>query len=116
MIGDKVFARMKRQAKKGEFSLNIHLSGTASLIRTTLAAASTVARVAKSMGFNGSGVDVLRSNHGPVVIKVTHRPTFISLDMATNQDSAKRTVSVLEQKGERAIPKSEIVVDDSVQR
>ena len=70
VIGDKVVAAMKRQGKEGEFRSNLHRGGSASLIRITPEERSTAIRSAKVMGLNVAGVDLLRSNHGPVVLEV----------------------------------------------
>jgi glutathione synthase/RimK-type ligase-like ATP-grasp enzyme len=61
---------MKRQARAGEFRANLHRGGTASVIRITPEERSTAVRAAKTMGLNVAGVDMLRSNHGPVVMEV----------------------------------------------
>lgn len=70
VIGDKVVATMKRQAAEGEFRSNLHRGGTASVIRITPEERSTAIRAAKAMGLRVAGVDLLRSNHGPVIMEV----------------------------------------------
>ena len=52
VIGDKVVAAMKRQAKEGEFRSNLHRGGTASLMRITPEERSTAVRAAQTMGLN----------------------------------------------------------------
>lgn len=74
VVGDKVVASIKRQAKEGEFRSNIHRGGTATAIRITPEERSTAVRAAKTMGLNVCGVDILRSNHGPVVMEVNSSP------------------------------------------
>ncbi|MEZ5334731.1 MAG: 30S ribosomal protein S6--L-glutamate ligase [Methanolobus sp.] len=70
IIGGKVVAAMKRQGPEGEFRSNMHRGGTATSIRITPEERSTAVRAAKIMGLNVAGVDLLRSNHGPVVMEV----------------------------------------------
>ena len=70
VVGEKVVAAMKRQGKEGEFRSNLHRGGSASLIKITPEERSTAVRSAKVMGLNVAGVDLLRSNHGPVVMEV----------------------------------------------
>jgi len=65
VVGDKVIAAMKRQAKPGEFRSNLHRGGSASLIKITPEERMTALRAAKVMGLSVAGVDILRSNHGP---------------------------------------------------
>jgi ribosomal protein S6--L-glutamate ligase len=70
VIGDKVVAAMKRQGAPGEFRSNLHRGGSAAKVRLTPEERSTAVRAAKAMGLRVAGVDLLRSNHGPVVMEV----------------------------------------------
>ena len=83
LIGDRVVAAMKRQAKAGEFRSNLHRGGSAELIKITPEERSTAVRAAKIMGLNVSGVDILRSNHGPVVMEVNSSPGLEGIETAT---------------------------------
>jgi len=96
VIGDKVVAAMKRQAKEGEFRSNIHRGGTASLIKITPEERSTAVRAAATMGLNVSGVDILRTNHGPVVIEVNSSPGLEGIENATGKDIANMIIQFLE--------------------
>ena len=88
VIGDKVVAAMKRQAKEGEFRSNLHRGGSASLVRITPEERSTAVRAANTMGLNVAGVDILRSNHGPVVMEVNSSPGLEGIENATGKDVA----------------------------
>ncbi|MEL6301150.1 MAG: 30S ribosomal protein S6--L-glutamate ligase [Pseudomonadota bacterium] len=96
VIGGKVVASMKRQAKDGEFRSNLHRGGTASLIRITPEERSTVTRAAKIMGLNVAGVDILRSNHGPVVMEVNSSPGLEGIEKATDKDIAGQIIEFIE--------------------
>ncbi len=96
VIGDKVVATMKRQAKEGEFRSNLHRGGTASLIRITPEERSTATRAARIMGLNVAGVDILRSNHGPVVMEVNSSPGLEGIEHATGIDIADMIVGFIE--------------------
>lgn len=96
VIGDKVVAAIKRQAKEGEFRSNIHRGGTASIIKITPEERSTAIRAAKTMGLNVSGVDILRSNHGPVVMEVNSSPGLQGIEEATGKDIAGMIIGFLE--------------------
>lgn len=96
VIGDKVVAAMKRQARTGEFRSNIHRGGSASLIKITPEERSTATRAAKTMGLNVCGVDILRSAHGPVVMEVNSSPGLEGIESATNRDIAGMVISFLE--------------------
>ena len=96
VIGNKVVAAMKRQAKAGEFRSNLHRGASASLIRITPEERSTAVRAARRMGLNVSGVDILRSNHGPVVLEVNSSPGLEGIETATGRDVAGQIIEFIE--------------------
>lgn len=96
VIGDKVVATMKRQGREGEFRSNIHRGGSASLIKITPEERSTAVRAASTMGLNVCGVDILRSNHGPVVLEVNSSPGLEGIEKATGKDVANEIIVWLE--------------------
>jgi ribosomal protein S6--L-glutamate ligase len=96
VIGDKVIAAMKRQAKAGEFRSNLHRGGTASLVKLTAAERATAVKAAKTMGLNVAGVDILRSNHGPLVMEVNSSPGLEGIEGATGKDVASEIIAFIE--------------------
>ena len=96
VIGDRVVASMKRQAQEGEFRSNLHRGGSASLIKITPEERSTAVRAAKAMGLNVAGVDLLRSNHGPVVMEVNSSPGLEGIEAATSKDVAGMIIEFIE--------------------
>ena len=96
VIGDKVIAAMKRQAKAGEFRSNLHRGGSASLVKLTPAERATAVKAAKTMGLNVAGVDILRSNHGPLVMEVNSSPGLEGIEQATEKDVASQIITFLE--------------------
>ncbi len=96
VVGDKVIASMKRQGAPGEFRSNIHRGGTAANIKLTPEERSTATRAAKAMGLSVAGVDILRSNHGPVVMEVNSSPGLEGIEKATGVDVAGAVIKFLE--------------------
>jgi len=96
VIGEKVVAAMKRTGKEGDFRSNIHRGGSAEIVRLTPAERSTAVRAARIMGLNVAGVDVLRSNHGPVVLEVNSSPGLEGIEKATGKDIAGQIVAFIE--------------------
>ena len=96
VVGEKVVAAMKRQGKEGEFRSNLHRGGSANLIRITPAERATAVRAAKTMGLNVCGVDLLRSNHGPVVMEVNSSPGLEGIEAATGKDIASLIIDFIE--------------------
>lgn len=96
VVGGKVVAAMKRQGAPGEFRSNLHRGGTAELIRITPEERSTAVRAAKILGLNVAGVDLLRSNHGPVVIEVNSSPGLEGIESASGKDVAGMIIKFVE--------------------
>jgi ribosomal protein S6--L-glutamate ligase len=96
VVGGKVVAAMKRQSKEGEFRSNLHRGGSASLIKLTPEERSTAVRAAGIMGLNVCGVDILRSNHGPVVMEVNSSPGLEGIESATQKDVAGMIIQFIE--------------------
>ena len=106
VVGEKVVAAMKRQGPEGEFRSNLHRGGSASLIRLTPEERSTAVRAAKIMGLNVCGVDILRSNHGPVVMEVNSSPGLQGIEAATEKDVAGMIIDFAEKRATETSGKS----------
>ncbi len=100
VVGDKVVASMQRQGGEGEFRSNIHRGGKATATRLTPEERSTAVRSAKIMGLNVAGVDILRSNHGPVVMEVNSSPGLEAVERSTGKDVAAAIVGFIERKAQ----------------
>jgi len=86
VVGGKVIAAMKRQAAPGEFRSNLHRGGSASVVRLSPQERKTAVDAARTMGLNMCGVDILRSNNGPVVMEVNSSPGLEGIERATGKD------------------------------
>ena len=96
VIGDKVVAAMKRQALPGEFRSNLHRGGSASTIRITPEERATAVKAARIMGLNVAGVDLLRSDRGPLVMEVNSSPGLEGIEAATGKDIATLIIQFIE--------------------
>jgi len=96
VVGGKVVAAMQRTGASDDFRSNLHRGGNATKIKITAEERSTAVRAAKSMGLNVCGVDMLRSNHGPVVMEVNSSPGLEGVENATNIDVAGKIIEFLE--------------------
>ncbi|MCB0407330.1 MAG: 30S ribosomal protein S6--L-glutamate ligase [Bdellovibrionales bacterium] len=96
VIGDKVVASMIRRAKEGEFRSNIHKGGIAENVRLTPEERKTATRAAKAMGLSVAGVDILRSNHGPLVMEVNSSPGLEGIEKATGKPVADLIIEHIE--------------------
>ena len=57
---------------------------------------STAVRAAKIMGLNVCGVDMLRSNHGPLVMEVNASPGLEGVETTTGVDVAGKMIAWIE--------------------
>ncbi|HKK00330.1 MAG TPA: 30S ribosomal protein S6--L-glutamate ligase [Desulfotignum sp.] len=96
VLGPKVVASMLRQGPEGEFRSNLHQGGTARKIKITPEERSTAIRAAKIMGLHMAGVDMLRSNHGPVVMEVNASPGLKGIENITDIDVADLVINYIE--------------------
>jgi len=96
VVGGKVIAAMKRTGGEGEFRSNLHRGGSAKVVKLTPEERLTAVRAAKSMGLNVCGVDMLRANHGPVVMEVNSSPGLEGVEKATGLDIAGKIIEYIE--------------------
>ena len=96
VVGGRVIAAMKRTGGEGEFRSNLHRGGSAEVIKLSPEERATAVRAAKSMGLNVCGVDMLRANHGPVVMEVNSSPGLEGVEKATGLDIAGKIIAYIE--------------------
>jgi ribosomal protein S6--L-glutamate ligase len=88
VVNDKVVAAMQRKATDGDFRANLHRGGTASAVDLTVQEAEMAVHAARVMGLGVAGVDLLRSNRGPLVLEVNSSPGLEGIEAATGVDVA----------------------------
>lgn len=96
VIGGKVVAAMKRQGAEGEFRSNLHRGGSAEVVKLSRAERETAVNAAKAMGLNMCGVDLLRSQSGPMVMEVNSSPGLEGIEKATGKNVAGMVFEFLE--------------------
>lgn len=96
VIGDKLVAAMKRQAREGEFRSNLHCGGSASNVRLTPQERAIAVRAAKVMGLDVCGVDILRAKRGPLVMEVNSSPGLEGIEKTSGKDIAGLMIEYLE--------------------
>lgn len=96
VVGNRVVAAMLRQAAPGEFRSNIHRGGQGIPIRLTKQERDTAIAAAKVMGLHLAGVDLLRSDRGPLVMEVNSSPGLEGIEGTTKKDVAKSIIEYIE--------------------
>lgn len=98
VVNGKVVASMQRQAQKGEFRANIHQGGVASLIKITSEERKLAVKAAKILNLAVAGVDIIRSNKGPLLLEVNSSPGLEGIEYATGLDIANVMIRAIEKK------------------
>ena len=96
VIGDKVVAAMMRKSADGDFRSNLHRGGRAELVRITPKERKTAIAAAKAMGLRVAGVDIVRSDRGPLVLEVNASPGLKGIEEATGKDIASMIIHYIE--------------------
>jgi ribosomal protein S6--L-glutamate ligase len=96
VVGKRVVASILRKAAPGGFRSGLHRGGAVEQVRLTPMERSTAVRSARILRLNVAGVDIMRSNHGPVVLEVNSSPGLEDVEEATGVDVAGKIVEFLE--------------------
>lgn len=106
VVGGKVVAAMMRQAREGEFRSNLHRGGHALRVRLTRQERDTALRAAAVMGLGVAGVDLLRSERGPLVLEVNSSPGLEGIEAASGIDVASLIIEQVERATRKRRPKT----------
>ncbi len=97
VIGNRVVAAMKRSAPPGEFRSNVHQGGTVSGVKLTPKERAVAVKSAKVMGLKVAGVDLIRSDAGPLLLEVNSSPGLQGIERATGVDVAGEIIGFIEE-------------------
>lgn len=77
VIGDKIIGALERtSSQEGEFRANVALGAVTKAVDLTEEEQDIILRATKAMGLSMAGVDMMRSNNGPVIIEVNSAQDF----------------------------------------
>ena len=97
VVGDKVVAAMKRTAPEGEFRSNVHRGGTTERINLTDEEVEIAVRSCKILGLSVAGVDLMRSDRGPLILEVNSSPGLQGIESCSNIDVAEKIICFIEE-------------------
>ncbi len=98
VVDGKVVASIQRQAEKGEFRANIHQGGKASIVKITAEEKKLAIKASKVLNLAVAGVDIIRSNKGPLLLEVNSSPGLEGIENATGKDIANTLITTIEKK------------------
>jgi ribosomal protein S6--L-glutamate ligase len=107
VVGSRVVASMKRQSLDDDFRSNLHKGGEGTIIKLTEEERKMAIRAAKAMGLNIAGVDMMRSQRGPLVLEVNASPGF-GIEKVTGRDVAGPIIEYVEMNAKRRTKKDKI--------
>ncbi|MCS5711349.1 30S ribosomal protein S6--L-glutamate ligase [Candidatus Berkiella aquae] len=106
VVGERVVAAMMRTAKEGDFRSNLHRGGTASIVKLLPEERALALKAAKVMGLNVAGVDLIRSEQGPLVLEVNSSPGLQGIERVTRKDVADMIIEHIEKDCVKGINKT----------
>lgn len=96
VVNGKVVASMQRQSLDDDFRSNLHQGGSGTPVKLTEEERKTAQRAAKAMGLPICGVDMMRSERGPLVLEVNSSPGF-GIEKVTDRNVASQILDYIEQ-------------------
>src|SRR5471030_2236516 len=96
VVGKRVVGAIERQAKPGDFRSNLHRGGTANKVQITAQEKAIAIKAACTLGLDVAGVDILRSNRGPLVMEVNASPGLEGIESTTGLDIAGMMINYIE--------------------
>jgi len=96
VVNGKVVASMIRQSLDDDFRSNLHQGGDGISVKLTAEERKTAQKAAKAMGLSICGVDMMRSERGPLVLEVNASPGF-AIEKVTGQNVAEKVIEYVEQ-------------------
>lgn len=100
VVGGRVVASMKRESLDDDFRSNLHKGGLGTPIKLTLEENKMAVKAAKAMGLHICGVDLMRSNRGPLVLEVNASPGF-GIEKVTGRNVASKIIEYIEHNATR---------------
>jgi ribosomal protein S6--L-glutamate ligase len=95
VVGSQVVASMKRQSLTDDFRSNLHQGGEGTTVKLTDEEEKVAIKAARAMGLSICGVDLMRSNRGPLVLEVNSSPGF-GIELVTGRNVAEKIIDYVE--------------------
>ena len=108
VVGGRVVASVKRQSLDGDFRSNTHQGGEGVAVKLTDEERKTALKAAKAMGLAICGVDMMRSERGPLVLEVNSSASIKTPELITGRNVAEKIIEYIEQNAKRRPKKDKI--------
>lgn len=107
VVGGRVVASMMRQSLDDDFRSNLHKGGEGKVVKLTEEERKMAIKAARAMGLTVAGVDMMRSNRGPLILEVNASPGF-GIEKVTGRDVVTPIIEYIEQNAKRGHKKDKI--------
>ena len=107
VVGNQVVASMKRASLDDDFRSNLHQGGEGTPVKLTPLEKKTALKAARAMGLHICGVDLMRSERGPLVLEVNASPGF-GIEKVTGRDVASKIIEYVEHNANRRHSKDKV--------
>lgn len=97
VVGSQVVASIKRQSLNGDFRSNTHQGGVGKPVKLTPEEERTAIKAAKAMGLPICGVDMMRSDRGPLVLEINSSASIKTPELLTKRNIAAKIIEYIEQ-------------------
>ena len=99
---------MLRQSLDDDFRSNIHQGGIGTPIKLSDEEKKVALRAAKAIGLPICGVDMMRTNRGPMVLEVNSSPGLEGIEGATKRNVAAKIIEYVERNAKRNVRKDRV--------
>jgi ribosomal protein S6--L-glutamate ligase len=96
VVGGKVAGAYLRRAAEGDFRANLHAGGAGERVELTKEERQVAVKAAKAMGLAIAGVDIVRSERGPLVLEVNSSPGLGGVEKYSEADVATKIIEYIE--------------------
>ncbi|MDB5176651.1 MAG: rimK [Candidatus Saccharibacteria bacterium] len=107
VVGGRIIASMKRQSLDDDFRSNLHKGGEGTIVKLTSDESKMAIKAAKAMGLNIAGVDMMRSDRGPLILEVNASPGF-GIEKVTGRNVSLPIIEYVEQNAKRRNKKDKV--------
>lgn len=96
VVGGRVVASIKRQSLNDDFRSNTHQGGVGQKVTLSDEEEKVAVKAAKAMGLPICGVDMMRSERGPLVLEVNSSASIKTPELITKRDVATKIIEYIE--------------------
>jgi ribosomal protein S6--L-glutamate ligase len=115
VVGGRVVAAMRRQAKAGEFRSNLHRGGLGVRVHMDKRYTQAAIAAARVMGLEVAGVDMLEGKDGPKILEINSSPGLEGIERTSGVDVAGQVIAHAERfvaRRTRKKKRRDLVIED----